>query len=417
MTVDARGLRLSGIGRYLREVLRVVLADPRVVRVALAGNPADLVPFIRAEGAERTARIVPFAHHFYAPAAQLHWAALQARGALRSDVVFFPHYDVPLTDRSPRTVVTVQDLNHFRLAEQFAGWKVAVAARVLRRAVRRASRVVVTSQWTHRDLVGRHPDVAARVSVIPLGVTPGAAVSNSPSASARVADLTSGGAFLLCVGNRKPHKNLVAAVEVLARLSGRLPGLRLVLVGEDFGEDAEVRARAAERGVADAIVWFGRASDAELTMLFAGAGCLLFPSLYEGFGLPPLEAMAAGVPVVASDRASIPEVVGNAAATLDPHDWDGMADAAFRLLTDPAHRAEMVRRGLRRSEQFRWEDTGARVADLIWEVGAGRGTAAPRGEPHVSAAPGHAPHDPGDALAEPERGSADVAGAVSRHDP
>lgn len=380
LVVDARGLWLSGIGRFLREVLRGVFAEARFGRVTLLGRPEQLHAFVREHGAEGVARVVPFPYHFYSAPAQLHWLALHARGALAGDVAFFPHYDVPLTDLSARTVVTVQDLAHFALAAQFPAWKRAMASAVLRRAVHRASRVLVTSAWTRGELLARHPEAADRLAVVPLGVSPGV-VSDEGVAPERRARIEALSPFLLCVGNRKPHKNMEAAVETLARLRPRVPGLRLVIAGEGFGEDGGVRERARRLGVEEAVSWEGRVSDAELACLYAHAGCLLFPSLYEGFGLPPLEAMQAGVPVVASDRASIPEVVGDAAAVVPPHDAEAMAAAALRLLQDPAHRAAMVRRGRERAARFRWEETASRITDLLWEVaeaGPGAGERAGR---------------------------------------
>lgn len=383
VVVDARGLRLSGIGRYLREVVGALLGDPRFGRVTLAGDPAELHAFLEERGGRERAGVVAFPHGLYSAAAQAHWGLLQLRGIVRADAALFPHFDVPLTDRSPGRVVTVQDLGHFRLAEQFAAWKVAAASHVLSAAVRRAARVVVTSRATLRDLLERHPEVAPRVSVIPLGV----ADPRPTPTPARAAEIDAWRPFLLCVGNRKPHKNLVAAVETLARLRSAGDDVRLVIVGQDFGQDAEVLARCRAAGVEDSIVWFGEASEAELSFLYSRAGCLLFPSLFEGFGLPPLEAMAAGLPVVASDRASIPEVVGDAAALVDPMDWDAMAGAARALLHDGSHRAEMVRRGRARAAAFRWSETAARVGDLLCEA-AREGAA--RQDTALSARPGPA---------------------------
>ena len=372
LAVDARGLRQSGIGRYLREVLGGVFADARFRRVVLLGRPEELEPFVEEHGAGRVARVVPFPYHFYSAPAQLHWAALQAGGDLRSHVTFFPHYDVVLTDRSPRSVVTVHDLSHFKVAGQFPGWKRALASRVLARAVRRAQRVLVVSEWTRGDLLERHPEIGDKVEVIPSGVT---ALRAAGAERGRAEEVAGRGPFLLAVGNLKPHKNLVAAVETLARVRRRIPGALLVLVGEEFGEEGGVRERVRALGLEEAVVWFGRATDGELAHLYASAACLLFPSLYEGFGFPPLEAMSVGLPVIASDRSAIPEVVGDAAVLVGPHEWDAMAEAAVRLVEDPAHRAEMVRRGRARAALFRWEKTAGRVADLLWDA-AGRGRAA-----------------------------------------
>jgi glycosyltransferase involved in cell wall biosynthesis len=365
LVVDARGLLLSGIGRYLREVVGGLLADPRFGRVLLLGRSGELREYLAGrEGAEK-ARVVPFEHHFYSAAAQVHWAALRAGGALRADGAFFPHYDAPLPPIHRRSVVVVQDLAQFLLPEMFPAWKRALGGVVLSRAVARASRVVVSSESTRRDLLARHPHVAGRVVTIPLGVAHTAPVATE-AALARVRALEP---FLLCVGNRKPHKNLVAAVEVLARLRPRFPGLRLVLAGA--GGDDGVAARSAALGVADGVTELGPVSEEVLAALYARAGVLLFPSLFEGFGLPLLEAMRAGVPVVSSNRASLPEVAGDAAVLADPRDADAFAAAAARLMEDAARRAEMVRRGLVRAGELTWARTARRTADLLWETLSG----------------------------------------------
>lgn len=381
LVVDARGLHASGIGRYLREVLLRVFDDPRFARVTLVGRLAELDAFVRARRVRAATRLVKLEHGFYSPGVQLRWLALRARGELRGDVAFFPHYDVPLTHGSMRTVVTVQDLSHFRLPELFPAWKRALARPVLERAVRRATRVLVTSAATARDLVQAHPGAEPRMQVIPLGVDARFTTSVEPQELAVAQALRP---YLLCVGNRKPHKNLGVAVEVLAKVRERHPGVRLVLVGKHFTEGDAVAERSAALGVGDAVVELGAVDDARLRAVYSQAACLLFPSLYEGFGLPVLEAMAAGVPVVASDRASIPEVLGDAGFLADPHDAGAMAHAAERLLCEPGLRDEMVRRGRARAARFSWHETAARTADVLAEAGAdARAHRVPAGAPRA----------------------------------
>lgn len=361
--VDARGIAQSGIGRYLRAVLARVLDDPRFSRVTLLGRPEEIAASLPTRTVA-TVRVVAFPHPFYSVAAQAHWAALAVAGRLAHDVAFFPHYDVPVPASLRRSVVTVHDLTQFHLRDIFPWWKVAAGGVVLDRALRRASRVVAVSHAAGADLLLRHPGVAPRLHVIPQGVD---ARWSEPGNAASVEALRP---YLLCVGNRRPHKNWVAAVEVLARLRPRFPALRLVLAGRGEEDRDLVAARAAARGVADAVVEVRDAPDERLAALYAGAECLLFPSLHEGFGLPALEAMAAGLPVVCSDRASLPEVVGDAGVVAGPHDHDALAGAVRRLLEEPAFRATLVERGRRRAAEFRWERTAARTADLLWEVAA-----------------------------------------------
>ena len=372
LLVDARGLRLSGIGRYTREVLARVLRDPRFGRVALLGRPDELHGFLEGAGQAGRAEVVPFAHHYYSPAAQLQWLSLGARGALAADAGFFPHYDVPLGGPLPPSLVTVHDLAQFRLPELFPAWKRALGGVVLRAAVSRARRVVADSRFTRDDLAARFPAAAAKMEVVHLGVGGDITASApSPAARARVAALAP---FLLVVGNQKPHKNLGAALQVLARLRAERPGLRLVVAGRHYPGDEPLAARARGLGVEDAVVDLGGVDDDLLRALYGSAECLLFPSYFEGFGLPVLEAMAWGLPVAASNRASIPEAVGDAGLMADPDDWDAMADAVRSLCPGPL-RDEMVARGRRRAALLTWDATAERTVELLLDV-AGRG--APR---------------------------------------
>jgi glycosyltransferase involved in cell wall biosynthesis len=367
LLVDGRGLCQSGIGRYLREVLTRLVRDPRFARIVLVAKAHEAAEWLAAQGEPPHVRVVPFARHFYSAAGQARWAALARAGTLDADVAFFPHYDVPLRTGPARVVVCVQDLNHFKLPALFPAWKRLVAAVVLRRAVARAARVIVPSASTRADLLERFPGAERRIDVVPHGASPPPAVGHADTLR-KVEDLRP---FLLCVGNRKPHKNFRTAVEVLARLRTDDPSLRLVVVGKADDDEDGVRETAGRLGVQDAVVEPGSVTDAELAALYAAAECLLAPSLYEGFGLTPLEAMHAGTPVVVSSRASLPEVVGDAGLVVDPLDVDGMAAAVERLRTDVELRAGLVARGRARAAAFTWDAAARRTADLLWDA-AGR---------------------------------------------
>lgn len=369
IVVDARGLTQSGIGRYLREVLRGIVADPRFTQLTLLGHVSEIRSFLGGSVSGRV-RIISFPYGFYSAVAQVRWALLSTRGLLRGDVAFFPHYDVPLPPARTKSVVTVQDLAHFELPELFAGWKRRFAAPLLRNAVSRADRVLVTSRHTEAALLARFPWVRGKLVRIPLGV---AEDFGRRPASPSVGDVPVAalGTFLLCVGNRKPHKNVIAAVEVLSRLRAELPNLRLVIAGRRFKEDDGVGARAEALGVSDAVLDVGVVRDDELRALYRSAAVFLFPSLYEGFGLPILEAMACGAPVVAASRASIPEVVGDAGTLAGPMDYDAMAAAVRHLLSDERYRAELVERGVARAGELSWVRTARATADVLWEVASG----------------------------------------------
>jgi glycosyltransferase involved in cell wall biosynthesis len=367
LLVDGRGLRQSGIGRYLREVLARLLRDPRFTRVVLVARAGEAAEWLAEQGSPPHVTVATFAHHFYSAAGQVRWAALARSGALSADVAFFPHYDVPVWTGPARVVVCVQDLNHFKLPALFPAWKRLLAAAVLRRAIRRAARVIVPSASTRADLLERYPAAAPRIDVVPHGAAPPVPVDDADARRSAQALRP----FVLCVGNRKPHKNFRTAVEVLARLRADDPSLRLVIAGRVEDESDGVSEAAAGLGLRNAVVEAGSVGDAALSALYAAAECLLAPSLYEGFGLTPLEAMLAGTPVVASSRASLPEVVGDAGIVVDPLDVDGMAAAVRRLRADAGLRDDLVSRGRARAAAFTWDTAARRTADLLWEA-AGR---------------------------------------------
>ncbi len=368
--VDARGLLSSGIGRYLREVLAVLFRDERFGRIELLGEPEAVRDFCAGMPHAEKARVRSYPYGFYSLRAQMEWLRLHVTGALVADVAFFPHYDAPLVALPARSVVTVHDLIHFKVVEAFPWWRRLAADVLLRRGVASAAEVITVSESTRQDLAERLPAFAEKINVVPNGVSAlfEKPIGGSPSEYSPIE-----GPYLLCVGNRKPHKNLIVAIEVLAVLRDEAPELRLVLVGDVFrGWDGVLR-RADDLGVRDRLVEVSKVSDAVLQSLYAGCEVLLFPSLYEGFGLPVLEAMASGAPVIASNSSSLPEVVGDAGLLVDPRDPYDMARGVLQLRRDSALRNELVRRGRERAARFSWEQTGLETADILHRVAEGRG--------------------------------------------
>lgn len=365
--VDARGLRISGIGRYLREVLAGLLQDERFGHIKILGDVAEVEEFLVSENAEDRASVVPFRYGFYSVRAQVAWRALERRGALEVDAAFFPHYDAPWSV-PPRSVVTVHDLTHLKVPEAFAAWQRAAARVLLRRVTTHASRVIAVSNSTARDLLQEFPQTEGKIEVIPNGVTSCFLSSSAPGSSPAATALLPDAPYMLCVGNRKPHKNLRAAVEVLALLRREQPDLRLVIVGPVYPGWDEVVARANTLGIRDAVIEIPPADDVVLRELYTNCSVFLFPSLYEGFGLPLLEAMACGAPVVASNRASIPEVVSNAGLLVDPRDYRAMADAVLRVIDNTDLRRALRCRGKERVEHFSWEKAAQSTGDVLYQV-------------------------------------------------
>ena len=181
------------------------------------------------------------------------------------------------------------------------------------------------------------------------------------------------GRFVLFAGNVKPHKNLERLIRAFARVRCQEGNedLRLVLIGDDVSRYASLRRTAEEVGVRQDVRFFGFVPHETLAALYRMATVFAFPSLYEGFGLPPLEAMASGTPVVTSNTSSLPEVTGGAAVLVDPYDVGSIVDGVRRVLTDPSLAAELRRKGPLRAREFSWARSVAQTRQL-YELIAGR---------------------------------------------
>jgi len=177
--------------------------------------------------------------------------------------------------------------------------------------------------------------------------------------------------FILYAGNIKPHKNVDRLIEAYAILRRRgVESARLLIIGDEISKYPNLRRLVHRFQLHQHVRFLGFVPDATLAVLYQLASVFVFPSLYEGFGLPPLEAMAAGAPVITSNVSSLPEVVGDAALLIDPMDAGAIADAMARVLGDEALRAELVRRGHERVKAFSWDRSVARVREVYRELGA-----------------------------------------------
>ena len=261
-----------------------------------------------------------------------------------------------------RRVVTVHDLIYARFPEAHAGLRDKGMRVLVPGAVRRAHRVIADSRSTRDDLVELLGVAPERIDVVPLGL--GTIRRHEPLAERDVrARLQLGERnVVLSLSAKRPHKNLLALIDALARIA---PERRPVLVipGYPTAHESQLRARAAALGIADDVRFPAWLSSTELEGLWSIARAFVFPSLYEGFGLPVLEAMARGVPVACSDASSLPEVAGDAALMFDPNDHAAIAEALQRLLGDPVLVATLRARGLARVRDFTWERTARLTLD------------------------------------------------------
>jgi glycosyltransferase involved in cell wall biosynthesis len=261
-----------------------------------------------------------------------------------------------------RRVVTVHDIIYARFPETHAGLRDLGMRVLVPAAVRSAHRVMVDAHSTKDDLVRMLKAQASKIDVVPLGL--GAPRRHPPAPDAQVRERLKLGTrqVILSLSAKRPHKNLSTLIRALGRIDRERRPL-LVLPGYPTEHEGELRALAAAQGLADDVRFLHWISNEDLEGLWELTQVFVFPSLYEGFGLPLLEAMDRSVPVAASNASSLPEVAGDAALLFDPHDLAQLSEAIERLLDDSELRAKLIARGHERVKHFTWERTARGTLD------------------------------------------------------
>jgi glycosyltransferase involved in cell wall biosynthesis len=269
-------------------------------------------------------------------------------------------------------VATIHDLSFEHIPETFRLRSRVQLKLTVRATARRAAHVIAPSEYTRRDLVETYGLDPARVTAIPLGVSPRFRPVEDAGEVGRVKGRYGiAGEYVLAVGSIQPRKNLarlLRAYSALRRARGRSNLPQLVLVGKQAWLYGDTLRTIEGEGLGRSVLLTGYVSEGDLPALYTGALLFAYPSFYEGFGLPPLEAMSCGAPVLTGDRTSLPEVVGDAALTVDPLDTDALADGLARLIDDDALRADLRERGLTRARRFDWRDTARMTLQVYRRV-------------------------------------------------
>lgn len=353
LTIDLRKLRDSGVGTYINTLLPSVLADLSGVQVVLIGQTNDLCTYSWA--CTSNVSIIDYRRRPYSPQEQFELLRSIPKD---TTLLWTPFINVPALYRG-KLLVTVYDMNFLALP-QFLSSSQRLYAKFMFGAIRRkAAHVLCISEYTRKEYLRFYPGHEDKTTVTLLGTPPLWLQPQPPAPSPRSRP------YFLFVGNIKPHKNLVRLARAFRSLNAALPH-DLVIVGKREGfiiSDNEVGKELEDLG--DRVHFTGYIDDKQLGAHYAHATALIYPSLYEGFGFPPLEAMASGCPVLASNVTSIPESCGEAALYCDPYSVEDIAVKMRQIATDSALRQSLIERGRRHAEAMTWDDCANKTITVI----------------------------------------------------
>jgi len=353
IAIDVRKWRDFGIGTYVRNLVRHLAALDHETTYLLFCHQAD-----EATLRDLAENFTPVVDESPGYGIREHISIPLKLRRLKADLLHVPHYVRPLFCGIP-TVVTIHDCIHLLFPQYLPNrFAFRYARFIMARAIRRSSLVLTVSEASRNDILRFYPWTPPdRVEVVPNALDAELLEHPGEDEMERVVERYQiRGRFVLYAGNIKPHKNLERLIPAFAAVRAR-PGfsdLKLIIIGDEATRYPGLRRAVENAGVRQEVRFFGFVPDRTLSALYRLASVFAFPSLYEGFGLPPLEAMACGTPVVTSRVSSLPEVVGDAAILVDPYSVEDIANGIYRVLSDEALRARLVSRGLERVLQFSW---------------------------------------------------------------
>jgi len=376
VAIDIRRMTEFGVGTYIRNVVRTLARLDRDSKYFLIGSPdkvaecGPLPPNFHA---------VPLAGRDDALKGNLDFRAIVRR--LNCDVVHVPHlYWIPRGLSCPY-VLTVHDLlEHMYGTRDSSSLRRSLHFYLTRRVLRRAARVIAVSQFTKNEIEKLLAIPDAHIEVVYNAIDERFLRGHATDADL---DLIAqrylvNYPFILYAGAIRPHKNVVRIIEAFSALKSELqkeqqyPDLKLIIIGDDLSSHPRLRRTVVRSGVQNDVRFLGFVPIEVLRIFYDVAKIFVFPSLYEGFGLPPLEAMAHGTPVVTSNTSSLPEVTGNAALLVNPENVFEIQRGLQRALLDPVLRAQMKQRGYEQAQRFSWTTSVSRILEIYREVAGAR---------------------------------------------
>jgi glycosyltransferase involved in cell wall biosynthesis len=385
IAIDIRRMTEFGVGTYIRNVVRTLGRLDHETTYFLIGSPAKVREIGHLPANFHT---VPLAEPERSWKSFREFRAIVKR--LECDLVHIPNlFSIPRALPCPY-VMTVHDmLEHLSRARQQTGFWGSLHFQLTKQVLRGAARIFAVSNFTKIEIEKLFGIPAGRIEVVYNAIDERFLHGHASAADRQVIaeryQVTY--PFLLYAGRISPHKNVVRMIEAFSALKTELekdqayPDLKLIIIGDDVTGNPDLRRTVIRSGVQNDVRFLGFVPIEVLRTFYDSAKIFVFPSLYEGFGLPPLEAMAHGTPVVTSSVSSLPEVVGNAAVLVHPENVFEIMRALHRVLMDQPLREKMKERSYRQAAKFSWEKSVRRILDAYQEVLDPRGNAESRGHP------------------------------------
>jgi glycosyltransferase involved in cell wall biosynthesis len=367
VAIDARKLHDFGIGTCIRNLLRHLARIEHDTEFVLLCGEADLGVAAQL-GPNFRAVLEPSPNYSIREQIHVPWVLRRER----PDLYHAPHYVLPAAINC-NSVVTIHDCIHLMFPQYLPNRMAYAYARAqMWTAAHRSDCILTVSDASKRDILHLFNIPPEKIVVVYNAIDAHFSITPPADAVARVRERYQlDHRFVLYVGNIKPHKNLVRLIEAFSELRvGELEDVKLLIIGDEISRLPALRHAVHRHKLHKHVRFLGYVPDDQLAVLYRLAAVFIFPSLYEGFGLPPLEAMASGTPVVVSNVSSLPEVVGDAAVLVDPHDIDSIVDGLRLVLTNPSRADDMRRKGLERAREFSWERSVARTLEVYKRIGS-----------------------------------------------
>jgi len=368
--IDARffGSIGKGLGRYTQKLIE---------NLEILDRENHYFVFLRRENWDEYA---PKSKNFTKVLADIPWYSLREQVQMPKiiekcglDLVHFPHFNVPMRYRG-KFIVTIHDLILFRYPTRKAStlsapayfFKKKAYHRVIGRAIRKSEKIIAVSEHTKRDILENFRVSPEKICVTHEGVE----ASEKPPRENAETILGKYGIirpYILYIGNAYPHKNLERLVLAFRSVSKKHPGLHLVLGGKDDYFFQRLKKFVAEKNI-PSVIFAGHIAEDDLSTIYREARTYVFPSLYEGFGLPPLEAMARNVPVVSSDASCLPEILGDAACYFDPRGISGISEIIEKVLIDKDLRKKLIATGREQIKKYSWEKMARETLEIYQAI-------------------------------------------------